>query len=82
MAKRVEIVVPNVGEAISEVMLTKWLKHVGDTVRAGEPLFVVDLDKSSLEIEATDDGTLAEIRAPDGSSVMPLDIVGALEIAG
>jgi pyruvate/2-oxoglutarate dehydrogenase complex dihydrolipoamide acyltransferase (E2) component len=82
VAKRVDIVVPNVGEAISEVVLTTWLKHVGDTVKAGERLFVVDLEKSSLEIEATDDGTLAEIKAPEGSLVMPLDVVGALEVAG
>ena len=79
MPKKVDIVVPHVGEAIAEVVLTKWLKQVGDTVKSGEPLFTVDLDKANLEIEATEDGTLAEIRAADGSSVMPLDVVGVLD---
>jgi pyruvate/2-oxoglutarate dehydrogenase complex dihydrolipoamide acyltransferase (E2) component len=82
VAKTVDIIVPHVGEAISEVVLTKWLKQVGDPVTAGEALFLVDLDKANLEIEATDNGTLAEIRAPEGSSVMPLDVVGVLEVAG
>jgi len=81
VAKTVNIIVPHVGEAIAEVVLTKWLKQVGDVVKAGESLFLVDLDKANLEIEATDDGVLAEIGVPEGSSVMPLDVVGVLEIA-
>ena len=81
MPRKVDIVVPHVGEAISEVVLAKWLKQTGDAVKAGEPLFLVDIDKANLEIEATDDGTLVEIRVADGSSVMPLDVVGVLEVA-
>ena len=81
MSKKVDIIVPHVGEAIAEVVLAKWLKQTGDAVKAGEPLFLVDIDKANLEIEATDDGILAEIRLPEGSSVMPLDVVGVLEVA-
>jgi pyruvate/2-oxoglutarate dehydrogenase complex dihydrolipoamide acyltransferase (E2) component len=79
---RVKIVCPNVGEAISEVTLVRWLKRPGQVVEAGEPLFVVNTDKAELEVEAADGGTLAEIVAPDGSAVVPLDVVGYLEIAG
>jgi pyruvate/2-oxoglutarate dehydrogenase complex dihydrolipoamide acyltransferase (E2) component len=78
---KVDVVVPHVGEAISEVVLAKWLKQPGDTVHAGEALFLVDIDKANLEIEATDNGILAEIRVPEGSSVMPLDIVGVLDVS-
>ena len=77
---KVDIVVPQVGEAVAEVTLVKWLKGVGDRVKAGEPLFVVDTDKSQMDVEAAEDGVLVEIRSPDGSSVMPLDVVGILDV--
>ena len=77
---KVDIVVPQVGEAVSEVTLVKWLKGVGDPVKAGEPLFVVDTDKSQMDVEAAEDGVLVEIRSPDGSAVMPLDVVGILDV--
>jgi 2-oxoglutarate dehydrogenase E2 component (dihydrolipoamide succinyltransferase) len=76
---RVDIVVPQVGEAVSEVTLVRWLKAVGDSVVTGEVLFEVDIDKSVIEIEAFENGRLAEILQPDGSPVMPLDVVGILE---
>jgi pyruvate/2-oxoglutarate dehydrogenase complex dihydrolipoamide acyltransferase (E2) component len=78
---KVNIVVPHVGEAISEVALARWLKRAGETVKAGEPLFVVDIDKAELEVEAAEDGVLSEILAPEGSSVMPLDVIGVLDVA-
>jgi len=78
---KVKIVCANVGEAISEVVLVRWLKGPGEAVKAGEPLFVVSTDKAELEIEATDDGIVAEIAAPDAASVAPLDVVGFLEVA-
>ncbi len=79
---KVKIVCPNVGEAISEVTLVRWLKAPGEVVKAGEPLFVVNTDKAELEVEAAEDGSLAEIVAPAESAVAPLDVVGYLEIAG
>ena len=78
---KVDIVVPQVGEAVSEVVLARWLKRAGDAVKAGEPLFVVDIDKAELEVEAAEDGVLCEILAPDGSLVLPLDVVGGLDVA-
>ncbi len=78
---KVDIIVPHVGEGIAEVALARWLKREGEAVKVGEPLFVVDIDKAELEVEAAEDGVLAEIRAPDGSSVMPLDVVGVLDVA-
>jgi len=77
---RIDIVVPQVGEAVSEVTLVRWRKSAGDAVRAGEPLFEVDTDKSIVEVEATEDGVLSEIRVPAGTPVMPLDVVGSLDV--
>lgn len=78
---RIDIVLPQVGEAVSEVTLVRWMKGVGDVVKAGDPLFVVDTDKSEMNVEAAEDGVLLEIRVPDGSHVMPLDVVGSLDVA-
>ncbi len=79
---RIDVVIPQVGEAVSEVTLVRWYKAVGDAVKAGEPLFQVDTDKSLMEVEAAEDGVLAEIKITDGSQVMPLDVVGSLEVPG
>ena len=77
---KADIVVPQVGEAVSEVTLVRWFKNVGDSVKAGEPLFEVDTDKSLVEIEAAENGVLSEIRVSGGSAVMPLDVVGSLDV--
>ena len=73
-----EIVVPQVGEAVSEVLLVQWFKQEGDTVQKGEPLFEVDTDKVTMDVEAFSDGVLERILVPDGSDVMPQQVVGLL----
>lgn len=78
---RVDIVVPQVGEAVAEVTLVRWLKTVGDSVTKGDVLFEVDTDKSVVEVEAFDSGRLVEIRQGDGATVNPRDVVGILETA-
>lgn len=78
--KTVEIVVPQVGEAVAEVTLLKWLKQEGDEVTEGDILFVVDTDKASLEVEAFDNGVLEKILVGPDSAVQPLDVVGLLRV--
>lgn len=75
----IDIVIPQVGEAVAEVTLVRWLKNEGDIIKIGEPIFEVDTDKAIVEVEAFADGTLLEILVPEGSSVMPLQVVGAIE---
>lgn len=74
-----EIVVPQVGEAVDEVLLVRWFKQEGEQVRKGEPLFEVDTDKVTMEVEAFADGVLQRILAPEGSAVMPQQVVGLLD---
>lgn len=74
----IDIVVPQVGEATSEVVLARWLKEPGDRVCKGEPLFEVDTDKYVVEIEAFETGTLEEVLVPAGAEVMPLQVVARL----
>ena len=78
----IEIVIPQVGEAVSEVMLVAWLKKEGERVKKGEVLFEVDTDKAIVEVEAFTDGVLTQILVPDNSAVMPQQVVGILAEEG
>ena len=67
----VEIVVPQVGEAIAEATLVRWLVQAGETIRKGDVLFEVDTDKAVVEIESFVDGTLVETVVDDDTPVSP-----------
>src|ERR1043166_2509403 len=54
----IEIRVPRLGWTMEEGAFLGWLKHNGDRVEAGEPLFTLEGDKVTQEIEATDGGVL------------------------
>lgn len=75
----VQIVVPQIGEAVAALTLTTWLKRAGDAVKKGDVLFEVDSDKAIVEVESFVDGILAKILAPEGSSVMPQQVVGVVQ---
>jgi pyruvate dehydrogenase E2 component (dihydrolipoamide acetyltransferase) len=81
-AGSIDIVVPQVGEATSEVTLVRWLKEEGEAVAEGEPLFEVDTDKYVVEVEAFETGTLIEIVVPAGTEVVPLQVVARLSPEG
>ena len=69
-----KIVVPVLGESITEATVAKWLKNEGDHVEADEPIVELETDKVNLEVPSPIDGTLKEISSKDGSTVE----VGAL----
>jgi pyruvate dehydrogenase E2 component (dihydrolipoamide acetyltransferase) len=58
---RIEVTMPSLSPTMKEGKIVKWLKKVGDKVSSGDALAELETDKSNLEIEAYDDGTLAEI---------------------
>jgi len=64
-----EVVMPQMGESITEGTLTKWLKKPGDTVQRDEPLFEISTDKVDAEIPSPAAGTLAEIKIAEGTTV-------------
>jgi 2-oxoglutarate dehydrogenase E2 component (dihydrolipoamide succinyltransferase) len=76
MAK--EIKVPSVGESVTEATLAQWYKKEGDPVQKNEPLFVLETDKVTLEIEAEADGAL-EITVPEGETVAIGTVVGKID---
>ena len=69
-----KILVPVLGESISEATVSKWLKNKGDTVEADEPIVELETDKVNLEVPSPVKGVLSEINSKDGTVVE----VGAL----
>ena len=64
-----DVVMPQMGESITEGTITKWLKKVGDTIERDEPLFEISTDKVDAEIPSPAAGTLTEIKFPEGATV-------------
>jgi 2-oxoglutarate dehydrogenase E2 component (dihydrolipoamide succinyltransferase) len=69
-----KILVPVLGESITEATVAKWLKNEGDTVEADEAIVELETDKVNLEVPSPIDGVLSEISSQDGETVE----VGAL----
>lgn len=65
-----KVVMPQMGESLSEGTLTKWLKKVGDRVARDEPLFEISTDKVDTEIPAPASGTLEQILVGEGQTVL------------
>lgn len=74
----IEIKIPSVGESIQEALLAEWFKKDGDHVKKDEPLFVIETDKVTLEIEAETDGIL-RIKVDAGTTVAIGQVVGTIE---
>jgi 2-oxoglutarate dehydrogenase E2 component (dihydrolipoamide succinyltransferase) len=80
MAK-VPIMVPSVGESISEGILARWLKPPGSLVKSGDPLFELETDKASNVVNATAEGILATSVA-EGDTVAIGAVIGHLDSDG
>jgi pyruvate dehydrogenase E2 component (dihydrolipoamide acetyltransferase) len=65
----IAIEMPKLSDTMTEGTLVKWIKKVGDIVAVGDILAEVETDKATMEMEAFDEGTLAEICVPDGGKV-------------
>ncbi|MBU6507950.1 MAG: 2-oxo acid dehydrogenase subunit E2 [Alphaproteobacteria bacterium] len=72
------VIMPQLGETVAEGKVASWFKKVGDTVAAGENLFLIETDKVSMEVQATEAGTLTEIRVPAGETVPVGTVVAVL----
>ena len=69
-----KILVPVLGESITEATVSKWLKNEGDKIEADEPIVELETDKVNLEVPSPVSGILSKIESKDGSVVE----VGAL----
>ena len=78
MQKTMNVLMPQLGETVTEGTISKWYKAAGDTVAAGEPLFDVESDKTSMEVPAVVAGTLSQIRAQAGQTVAVGTVIAVL----
>ena len=62
-----QILMPALSPTMTEGKLARWLKNVGDDVRAGEVVAEIETDKATMEIEAVDEGKLTQILVPEGT---------------
>jgi 2-oxoglutarate dehydrogenase E2 component (dihydrolipoamide succinyltransferase) len=77
-----DIVVPTLGESVSEATVAKWMKKAGDAVQKDETLVELETDKVSVEVSAPEAGVLSEIVAPEGATVQIGAVLGRMGAAG
>jgi 2-oxoglutarate dehydrogenase E2 component (dihydrolipoamide succinyltransferase) len=74
-----DLVVPALGESITEAVVSSWLKQVGDAVAADEPVAELETDKITVQLPSPVAGVLAEQKAAVGATVRVGDVIGAVE---
>ncbi len=75
----IDIVVPDLGESVTEATVAAWLKQPGDPVGADEPLVELETDKATVELPAPKAGVLVEILVPEGEDVEVGAVLARLE---
>ena len=73
-----DIVVPTLGESVTEATIAQWLKKPGDAVALDEPLVELETDKVTVEVTAAQAGVLEEIVANEGDEVEVGALIGKL----
>jgi len=76
MAK--DLVVPTLGESVTEATVSKWLKQVVDSVKADEPVVELETDKVSVSVPSPETGILSEIRIQAGTTVNVGAVLGSV----
>src|SRR6266478_2116949 len=64
-----KVIMPQLGESVVEGTVSKWLKKVGDNIKAFEPLLEVSTDKVDTEVPSPADGVILQIYVPEGTTV-------------
>jgi 2-oxoglutarate dehydrogenase E2 component (dihydrolipoamide succinyltransferase) len=73
-----DLVIPKLGESISEAVIGKWLKNVGESIEADEPVVDLETDKVSVALPAPAAGVLAEQRFAAGDTVKIGEVIGVI----
>src|SRR5271170_1040900 len=68
-----QILMPALSPTMTEGKLARWLKSVGDDVRAGDVIAEIETDKATMEVEAVDEGKLARILVTEGTEGVPVN---------
>jgi len=78
----VDVTMPKLSDTMEEGKILKWLKHPGERVAIGEIIAEVETDKANMELEAYDEGTLAEVRVREGESAPVGAVIAVLAAPG
>ena len=78
----IDILVPALGESVTEATVSNWLKAPGDQVAADEPLVELETDKIAVEVVAPGGGTLADIAVAEGENVEVGALLGHIDESG
>jgi 2-oxoglutarate dehydrogenase E2 component (dihydrolipoamide succinyltransferase) len=73
-----DLVVPALGESVTEATVSKWLKQVGDPVKADEPVVELETDKVSVAVPSPEAGVLFEIKIQEGTTVNVGAVLGSI----
>jgi pyruvate dehydrogenase E1 component beta subunit len=68
-----QVLMPALSPTMTEGKLAKWLKKVGDDVKAGDVIAEIETDKATMEVEAVDEGTLSRILIEEGTEGVPVN---------
>ena len=74
-----QIIVPSLGESVTEATVAKWLKQVGEKVETDEPVVELETDKVNIEVPSPLSGTLSSIKVKEGDTVEVGSLLGLLE---
>src|ERR1700689_4682427 len=69
----INILMPALSPTMEKGNLSKWLKKEGDAVKTGDIIAEIETDKATMEYEAVDDGVMAKIVVPEGTSDVPVN---------
>ncbi len=76
---RIDVLMPQMGESITEGTMSRWIKKLGEPVKRDEPIFEISTDKVDAEIPAPNAGVLAEVLVTEGQTVAVGTIVARIE---
>jgi pyruvate dehydrogenase E2 component (dihydrolipoamide acetyltransferase) len=77
-----EVVMPQMGESVTEGTIVRWMKKVGDSIDRDEPLLEITTDKVDAEVPSPAAGVLVEIRAKEGETVAVNHVVAVIGAPG
>ena len=77
-----KILVPTLGESVTEATVSKWLKNQGEKVSADEPIVELETDKVNVEVPAPSNGVLESISVREGETVNVGSLLGMINGSG
>src|ERR1700732_3889922 len=64
----IQVLMPALSPTMEKGNLAKWLKKEGEAIKSGDVIAEIETDKATMEVEATDEGTLGKILIPEGTA--------------